>query len=257
MTVPTVALAETTPAGTSYIRDVDDRIREYKTQNREVMAVDHEYPTTGQSATAGEHKKVTLQDQADLGTGATGKCFLGAQGEEGSAELVFTDEDDNDVAITVGGKLSVASLTTAASIAIIMNHIYPIGIVITLGVATAPATLLGFTSTWVAVEGKVIVGISNEVGDAAFDTLDETGGAQTVTLTSAQSGVPAHTHPFKSLRASGGGAANLAYAATTDSSNSTDSTMASSVSASTAADAASAHTNLQPYIVKYVWQRTA
>lgn len=41
--------------------------------------------------------------------------------------------------------------------------------------------------------GRVPVG--RDGSDTAFDTLGEVGGAKTVTLTAAQSGMPAHTHP--------------------------------------------------------------
>jgi hypothetical protein len=48
---------------------------------------------------------VTLQEQADLGTGDTGVPILGAQTVDGKAELVFTDEDDNDIQITSSGNI--------------------------------------------------------------------------------------------------------------------------------------------------------
>jgi len=107
MAVPTVAWSESLPAGSENVSTGDDRIREMKKQVREIIAVDHEMTSTQTASTGGEHKKVTLQDTTDLGTGATGKCFVGAQGAEGSAELTFTDEDDNDVVLTVGGAIAV------------------------------------------------------------------------------------------------------------------------------------------------------
>lgn len=109
MAIPTVGLDETKPAGTRSIKLGDDDIREYKTQNREVLEVDHDYPSSGNSDTAGQHKKVTLQEQDDLGTGAEGVPILGAQTIGGKAELVFTDEDDNDVQLTSGGVLDLGS----------------------------------------------------------------------------------------------------------------------------------------------------
>ena len=104
MAIPTVSMDETSPAGSQAKSLGDNRIREYKTQNREVMEVDHEYPISGQSATAGQHKQVTLQEQADLGTGAVGATILGSQTISGKGELVYTDEDNNDVQITNAGK---------------------------------------------------------------------------------------------------------------------------------------------------------
>ena len=243
MTIPTVGMNEETPAAGNYIREGDDRIREHKTQVREVMEVDHVYPSSGQDADAGKHKQVSLVEAADIGSGAEGLPIIGAQTSGGKAELCFTDEDDNDIYLTKAGELYPGSSPTLANWTEVMKLLYPVGIVITLGVSTAPATLFGF-GTWAAIAGKVIVGIN--AGDAEFDTLDETGGAKTVTLTSAQSGVPAHTHPVTIL-SGGSGVGNGG--------NSNCSTGATS--ANTAANASEAHSNLQPYIVKYVWQRTA
>ena len=86
MTIPTVSLDENSPAGNSNINQGDDRIREFKTQNREILEIDHVYPTSGQDATAGKHKQVSLIEQADLGSGATGLPLFGAQTSSGAAE---------------------------------------------------------------------------------------------------------------------------------------------------------------------------
>ena len=133
-------------------------------------------------------------------------------------------------------------LKTAQAIA---KMCMPVGIVVTLGVSTNPATLFGF-GTWAAIAGKVIVGIN--AGDTEFDTLDETGGVKEVTLTAAQSGLPAHTHlmggGYGTYDGDAGGGLSNKVANTATAANST-------------AAASEAHNNLQPYIVKYVWQRTA
>ena len=159
------------------------------------------------------------------------------------------DEDGNVVQITAGGHLNHDALNglSTAALTAALNAIYPVGIVVTLGVATNPATLFG-VGTWTAIAGKVIVGIN--AGDTEFDTLNETGGAKTVTLTAAQSGLPAHTHTVGKVNNNDGGSAGIQQSAAAN--NTTENT--GSVSA---ANASEAHTNLQPYIVKYVWQRTA
>ena len=73
----------------------------------------------------------------------------------------------------------------------VLKKAYPVGsIYINATSSTNPATLLGF-GTWSAFgAGRVMVGIDSE--DADFDTAEETGGAKTVTLTTAQ--MPEHTH---------------------------------------------------------------
>ena len=232
MTIPTTSWDETNPAGSTNIALGDNRIREMKTQIREVMEVDHEFASSGQSATAGQHKQVTLQEQADLGTGAVGATILGSQTISGKGELVYTDEDDNDIQLTDGGDIKVSTS--------ILNAIYPIGIVITLGVATSPNTLLGI-GTWSAIEGKVIVG---KASSGTFDTLDATGGAETHTLTEDE--MPAHTHTFSAGSGDDGAGTDADLASPSTKTLTTSST-----------GGGSAHNNLQPYIVKYVWQRTS
>jgi hypothetical protein len=67
---------------------------------------------------------------------------------------------------------------------------WPVGSVFISVVPTDPATLLG-GGTWVRIaEGRMLVGQS--AGDPAFDTVEETGGAKSVTLTEAM--LPVHDH---------------------------------------------------------------
>lgn len=167
----------------------------------------------------------------------------------------ITDSKVNDVSCA---KLTNCSLLPSGAgefpttnLLALARLIYPVGVVVTLGVSTNPATLFGF-GTWTAIAGRVIVGIN--ASDTEFDTLDETGGSKEVTLSAAQSGLPNHRHqtysgsadntnnnyiedPYGTSQSNGGAGGYTTYAG---------------------GDAAtSAHTNLQPYIVKYVWQRTA
>jgi hypothetical protein len=131
-----------------------------------------------------------------------------------------------------------------------LQTMMPVGFVVTLGVSTNPATLYGF-GTWTAIAGKVIVGISGS--DTEFDTLNETGGAKTHTLSTTE--IPSHNHGLPEGRNSGvlnnpgawfmGGFTSTAGGATAHQSGTNN------------AGGGGAHNNLQPYIVKYVWERTA
>ena len=248
MTIPTTGLSETSPAGLDIIALGDNKIREYKVQNREILEVDHVYPTSGQSADAGKHKQISLLEQADLGTGTTGYCSLGAQTIDGKPELVYTDEDDNDIQLTKGGVAYTSQSTVLADWSKIMNLVYPVGSVVTLGVSTNPATLFGI-GTWTAIEGRVIVGIA---GSGTFDTLDKTGGAETHTLSVNE--MPSHSHTItyngKQIDFSGGGSN---HNAADDSASNGGNTF---ITASNTGGG-QAHNNLQPYIVKYVWERTS
>ena len=105
MAYPTVAWSEAAPAGTDYIRDGDNRIRELKVQLREIIDVDHVISSSGSGDTWGNHNQVTLIEAADIGSGAEGIPILGAQTVT-KPELCYTDEDDNDVILTDEGKIA-------------------------------------------------------------------------------------------------------------------------------------------------------
>ena len=164
------------------------------------------------------------------------------------AEFHIQDEDADVVQVTAGGNLNAAALggvygvDNLAAVVAILEHVYPVGSVVAFGVSTNPATLLG-VGTWTAIEGKVIVGISGS--DAEFDTLDETGGSKTHTLTEAQ--MPAHTHTFSR------------YPTTAVSGSQAGSSSLHQHDTGTTGSKGSggSHNNLQPYIVKYCWQRVS
>lgn len=257
MTVPTVSWSETTPAGSDNASQGDDRIREFKTQVREVIDVDHDFPSSGQAADVGQHKQVTLQEQADIGTGAVGATILGSQTVSGKGELVYTDEDDNDVQITSGGKLKAESVdgvypcSTVAKAINILQHAYPVGsIYINATDNTNPATLLGF-GTWSAFgAGKVMVGY--DAGDTDFDSAEETGGAKTHTLLEAE--LPSHTHSITITSCnsnSGAGDDNSVIEGQQANENSTV------TATSGATGSGTAFSVVQPYITVYMWKRTA
>lgn len=242
MVIPTTSWDENSPAGSDAINQGDNRIREMKTQVREVMDVDHQYNSSGSDADNGAHKKCSFLEQANLGTGAVGKTLLGSQTVGGKGELVYTDEDDNDVQITSNGNIRAESIAgvypaaNAAAVANIMSLVYPVGSVVTLGVSTNPGTLFG-VGTWTAIEGRVVVGI--DAGQTEFDTLDETGGAKTHSHGSSGT----HTHSVTCTAGSSASGCGCGTEAT--------------VSTTAANTGAASESSLQPYIVKYVWQRTA
>ena len=138
----------------------------------------------------------------------------------------------------------------------VLKKAYPIGSVyINASNATNPASLLGF-GTWSAFgAGKVMVGL--DAGDTSFDTAGETGGVKSVTLTSAQSGLPAHFHGNKVGGSAGGVSFFIGYTGGGITDNSAGGGNKVPTQNNTAQNASEAHTNLQPYIVVYFWKRTA
>lgn len=166
---------------------------------------------------------------------------------------------------TAASGTNTTQIATTEFVQAALEAVYPVGSIYTNATSsTNPATLLGF-GTWSAFgAGKVMVGIDG--ADTDFDTAEETGGAKEVTLTAAQSALPSHTH--YAFGDNGDGTtltgdkvadtaydygSRSAYAISGSSSDTADRGITSAASAS----ASEAHTNLQPYIVVYMWKRTA
>ena len=141
----------------------------------------------------------------------------------------------------------VTAAVAAIDQATINAHVYPVGSIYTAIVSTNPATLLG-VGTWAAFgAGKVMVGIDS--GDTDFDTVEETGGAKTDSHTLTTSEIPSHSHSIST--GSGGGSSS---AATQQQSTSS---VGSTSTGSTGGGGAHTHDIVQPYIVVYMWKRTA
>lgn len=144
-----------------------------------------------------------------------------------------------------------------AALAAVYPIVYPVGSIYTnASVSTNPATLLGF-GTWVAFgAGRVMVGL--DAGNAAFDTLEETGGSADATLVShthtATVTDPGHSHTANSQ--TGAAYGQPSGAVTLSPGNTGTSTTGITVSNSTEGSSAT-NANLQPYIVVYMWKRTA
>lgn len=122
---------------------------------------------------------------------------------------------------------------------------WPVGAIFTSVVSTNPATLLGF-GTWSAFgAGRVLVGI--DAGQTEFDTVKETGGSKTHTLTTTE--MPSHTHTYNAT-STGSPKAN---------SDGTGYDLVTGISSTNTGSqgGGGAHNNLQPYIVVYFWERTA
>lgn len=194
-----------------------------------------------------------------------------AVGKVAENDNMFEVSEDWDV--KVYGKLLkdyIKSLTSA---------IYPVGSIYMSVKSTNPSTYFG--GTWVAWgSGRVPVGINTS--DTNFSTVEKTGGASTVTLTTSQ--MPSHTHTFTGSSATtdskGGHTHTLNFTKTEWSGSSSSRVVVDSkdYTALTNSKTASAgahthtltakgsnastggggsHTNLQPYIVCYMWKRTA
>ena len=129
--------------------------------------------------------------------------------------------------------------------------VYPVGAIFTTVTAYADSAAvvaaIGGT-TWVAFgAGKVLVGVDS--GDTDFDTVEETGGAKTHTLTTAE--MPAHTHDYEDT------VERNEYAGTGVLRTMINEGNYSDPAATTSTGGGGAHNNVQPYITVYMWKRTA
>jgi len=154
-----------------------------------------------------------------------------------------------------------------------LDAIYPVGAVYISVVSTSPQTLFG--GTWTAFgAGKVLVGLDS--GDTAFDTVEETGGAKTHTLSTAE--LASHSHNVSgtanrramvfdstnitsvrltSQLAYAGSGTSYKYMGTSSFADGSNIVNADMISATQTSGSGTAHNNLQPYIVVYMWKRTA
>lgn len=132
-----------------------------------------------------------------------------------------------------------------ATIAATLAVVYPVGSIYTSTVSTNPNTLFGF-GTWAAFgEGRVLVG---KASSGTFLTAGSTGGTETHTLTVAE--MPSHTHGQK-VTANTGPSTRIDFTSDTDGAEYDQGVQTYPTGGG------GAHNNLQPYVVVYMWQRTA
>lgn len=135
----------------------------------------------------------------------------------------------------------------AAAVSATKQALYPVGSIYTnASDATNPNTLLGF-GTWTAfAAGRVPVG---KASSGTFATIGATGGEETHVLTTAE--LASHTHEVYSAQTNNGAAWSRVTMADTESN------IGSPHPSTSATGGNVAHNNLQPYVVVYMWQRTA
>jgi hypothetical protein len=148
-----------------------------------------------------------------------------------------------------------AFITTAISAALLL--IYPVGSIYTSTISTNPATLFGI-GTWVAFgAGRVLIG-----NGGSFSAGATGGSADAVVVSHTHTATvtdPGHVHTVP-LWASGLQPANNLSAQGQPTPNSTVNTgsKTTGITVANSTDGVSGtNANLQPYVVVYMWQRTA
>ena len=230
------SLNSSNPTATDAVSEGDDHLRLIKS------TIKATFPNLSNAVTS-THTELNLLDGVTANTTELNYVDVATLGTVEASKAVTADANKD---ITGARNLTITGALSAGSGLITLADVYPVGsIYINAAVATNPGTLLGF-GTWVAFgAGRVMVGI--DASQTEFDTLEETGGAKTHTLTIDE--MPSHNHnnpkgckpPTNSndVDITGGNGTTITDNIVTDNTG-----------------GGQAHNNLQPYIVVYMWKRT-
>jgi len=227
-------LNSSNPVAGDPVNEGDDHLRLIKS------TVKATFPSVS-GAVSSTHTELNLLDGVTANTTELNYVDVTTLGTAQASKAVTADAN---IDITgVRNLTCTGTITIGSNTATTLQAVYPVGsIYINAAVTTNPATLLGF-GTWAAFgTGRVIVGYN--ASDSDFDALQETGGAKTHTLSTAE--LPSHTHNSNFVTG-GSGVSGVNTAGNYD----------AATNATSATGGGGAHNNVQPYIVAYMWRRTA
>lgn len=181
-------------------------------------------------------------------TGSTGTCLQGGGLEVTTAgQLQIQDGEVDLVKLSTNNQLN-------SGLYGVLDKVYPVGSIYISTVSTNPDTLMfggNSDTTWVAFgAGKTLIGIDS--GDTDFDTSEETGGNKTTTTTT--------DVPVTGYGTTGGSPGTITSGRMVVGSGSGEigETLESLRAAGSAQTITSSDINVvQPYIVTYMWKRTA
>lgn len=200
----------------------------------------------------------------DLQTGADSDSLVVGGGFTCSGAAVFSSTvalGASATATTQSAGDNSTKVATTAYITAALSAMYPVGSIYTnASVSTNPATLFGF-GTWTAFgAGRVMVGLN--ASDSSFDTLEETGGSKDAIVVShthsASDSGHQHTVTLGSINAFGTGSSGSrgVYSGTGTGTRDLSESATANISVSTTGSSGT-NANLPPYIVVYMWKRTA
>lgn len=162
-------------------------------------------------------------------------------------------------AVTQSSTDSSTKVATTAFVQAVAQVLFPVGAIYSATVSTNPGTLLGF-GTWTAFgAGRVLIGAGT--GGGATYTAGATGGSKdAITVSHTHTATvtdPGHLHTQTEYNQpgignAGGGGARVNTVSANTGTATTGISVAVSTTGSSGTDA-----NLPPYVVVYMWQRTA
>ena len=193
-----------------------------------------------------------------------------AQIADGAIDLVHMSANSVDSNQYVDGSIDKVHIAAGA----LTDLVYPVGSIFTTvtnyGSSSAVVTAIGGT-TWTAFgSGRVLVGQNSS--DSNFNVVEEEGGSSTVTLSQAQMN---HTHQWNKRISDTNTDRNfikmqdvtntnrdVSFDASGNNQDYTDEfelrqDTFTSVNQAVSGGSVTAHNNLQPYVVVYMWKRTA
>tara|TARA_R100001510_G_scaffold44560_1_gene41116 strand:+ start:1661 stop:2401 length:741 start_codon:yes stop_codon:yes gene_type:complete len=236
------SLNSSNPTASDAVSEGDDHLRLIKS------TVKATFPNITNAITS-THTELNLLDGVTANTTELNYVDVATLGTVEASKAVTADANKD---ITGARNLTITgTMTIGSNTATTLQAVYPVGsIYINAAVTTNPATLLGF-GTWVAFgTGRMMIGY--DASDSDFDALQETGGAKTHTLSTAE--LPSHSVTIPSNNSGGNNNlhhSNNSFVAVGDGSSNTSTVTSNTVGSG------SAHSILNPYIVAYMWRRTA
>ena len=231
------SLNSSNPGATDSVAQGDDHIRLIKS------TVKATFPNLTGAVTS-THTELNLLDGVTATTAEINYIDVATLGTVEASKAITVDANKDVTGIR---NLTITGTLSGATGLVTMSDVYPVGsIYINATNANNPSSLLGF-GTWVAFgAGRVPVGI--DATQSEFDTAEETGGFKTHTLSVSE--IPSHTHNNPA------GISPAPNANDVDITGGNGRTIADNV-ATASTGGGGAHNNLQPYIVVYMWKRTA
>ena len=170
-----------------------------------------------------------------------------------NSNVTATDEELNKLDGLTASTAELNLLTGQTALSSVADA-YPIGsIYMNASNSANPASLLGF-GTWASFgSGRVLVGLDSTQSE--FNSIGETGGAKTAAHTLTTAEIPAHTHSMNGRKYN----ISLHDIAGTvlEPYNTSFGTAQTPTTNSTGGGGSHSHSTLQPYIVVYMWKRTA